>query len=109
MSPEPRAPPKTVFWFDHCTPSPSSLPHHMFGRNKENKKPKKGLNSILLGVVVGGAIGSVVGMSVAPESGKETRKKIGHIFKKLCKIKKKTNSPDQESITAEELRKVPHD
>ncbi|MBT3864998.1 YtxH domain-containing protein [Candidatus Peregrinibacteria bacterium] len=60
----------------------------MFGSKKEKKLGKK-LNNVMMGVVIGGAIGSVVGMSVAPEKGKTTRKKLGTFIKKLWQKKPK--------------------
>jgi len=94
----------------------------MFGKKKEDKKSGKGINNILLGVIIGGAIGSVVGMTVAPEEGKTTRKKLGSFLKRIVKREHKSlrshkiqrqitldQSLDQEVQTAEDLRKIPHD
>ena len=45
--------------------------------NKKDKKKKKGVvDKVVMGAIIGGAIGSVVGITVAPKSGKETRKDI---------------------------------
>lgn len=46
-------------------------------KKKGLKKVRKKLDKILLGVVVGGAVGSILGLTLAPKSGKETRKIIG--------------------------------
>jgi len=55
-----------------------------------NEKPKKGIgkkvDKLLLGVIVGGAVGSILGLTLAPKSGKETRKNIAE---KLNKSRKK--------------------
>jgi len=43
---------------------------------KSKKGVKKTLDKLLLGVVIGGAVGSILGVTLAPKSGKETRKMI---------------------------------
>lgn len=48
----------------------------MTNEKKKTKGVRKSMSKLLLGVVVGGAVGSVVGMTLAPKSGKETRKII---------------------------------
>jgi gas vesicle protein len=46
-------------------------------KKKLKKKKKKGVvDKLVMGGIIGGAIGSVIGMSVAPKSGRETRKYI---------------------------------
>ena len=58
------------------------------------KKVKGRLDKILLGVVVGGAVGSILGVTLAPKSGKETRKIIGqkgkNTWKKVSDIMEET-------------------
>ncbi len=41
------------------------------------KSMRKKIDRLLLGVVVGGAVGSILGVTLAPKSGKETRKMMG--------------------------------
>lgn len=44
---------------------------------KEKKKKggiRKRIDKLFLGVIVGGAVGSILGLTLAPKSGKETRK-----------------------------------
>lgn len=56
-----------VFFSFKMTPVPS---------RKSKKGVKKTLDKLLLGVVIGGAVGSILGVTLAPKSGKETRKMI---------------------------------
>lgn len=42
---------------------------------KEQKKKKK-VDTLVKGLIIGGAIGSVLGVTLAPKSGKETRQII---------------------------------
>lgn len=42
----------------------------------DKDKPAKGIDKLVMGAIIGGAIGSVLGMTFAPKSGKETRKRI---------------------------------
>jgi len=66
------------------------------------KKVKTKLDKVLLGVVVGGAVGSILGLTLAPKSGKETRKIIEEnskkVWKKAAEVlnsrKKKPESPE---------------
>lgn len=39
----------------------------------DDKKIHKKLDSLIMGVILGGAIGSVLGLTLAPRKGKETR------------------------------------
>lgn len=60
----------------------------MFGRRKQDDNEKKGgkvtsINRLIVGAVIGAAVGSVVGATLAPKSGKETRKAIADEFDKL--------------------------
>ena len=51
----------------------------MFGFDKKKKifeRKHKGLDQILMGVILGGAIGSVLGIGLATKKGSETRKYI---------------------------------
>lgn len=70
----------------------------MFGFNKkkkENKEKKQGgLDKILLGIVLGGAIGSVLGIGLAPKKGSDTRKLIS---KKANQFYKDAKEAVQES------------
>jgi len=85
----------------------------------KKKEIGKKVNNVMLGVIIGGAIGSVVGMSVAPEEGKQTRKKIGDFAKNLLKkrrhkkIKRKSQKTQtfdgQLSENTEDFRKIPHE
>lgn len=48
-----------------------------FKKKKSDPSKKKGVvDKIVMGTILGGAIGSVVGITLAPKSGKETRKYI---------------------------------
>ena len=42
----------------------------------KKKKVGKGMFKVLTGFIVGGAIGSILGLTLAPQSGKDTRKAI---------------------------------
>lgn len=42
----------------------------------DDKKIHKKLDSLIMGVILGGAIGSVLGLTLAPRKGKETREII---------------------------------
>jgi gas vesicle protein len=51
----------------------------MFGFNKKKKEEQKkhrGLDKIVMGMILGGAIGSVLGIGLAPKKGSDTRKLI---------------------------------
>ena len=43
---------------------------------EEDKKIHKKLDSLIMGVILGGAVGSVLGLTLAPRKGKETREII---------------------------------
>lgn len=49
----------------------------MFGKKKDTsgkpRKKKSSLDKLVMGAIVGGAVGSVIGMSIAPNTGKDTR------------------------------------
>ena len=81
----------------------------MFGFNKkkkENKPAKKqsGLDKILMGMVVGGAIGSVIGVGLAPKKGSETRKEVskkaGKLFGGLRGIFRRSPKDDKSVVSA---------
>jgi gas vesicle protein len=48
----------------------------MFFKKKKKSLEKKKDTSIVMGLIVGGAIGSVISLLFAPDSGKNTRKKV---------------------------------
>ena len=56
----------------------------MFDFGKKKQPKHRGLDKILMGVILGGAIGSVLGIGFAPKKGKDTRKiisqKAGQLF-----------------------------
>ncbi len=49
---------------------------YMNEEQKESKGLRKKMDKLLLGVVIGGAVGSILGVTLAPKSGKETRKEL---------------------------------
>lgn len=93
-----------------------------FGKNKKKeeqpKKKQSGLDKILMGIVVGGAIGSVLGIGFAPKKGSETRKDLSKqagklinsartAFNENVKINKEPNSkPGQRSGESGQFRAV---
>ena len=48
--------------------------------------PKKKKSKLLAGIIIGSAIGSVIGVSMAPQSGKDTRANIADKGKKTWNI-----------------------
>ncbi len=62
-----------------------------FKKNKKNlstnsiNPQKKGKQSLITGIVVGGAIGSVLSLLFAPRKGSETRKKVYKTSKDIYK------------------------
>ena len=61
---------------------------------------KKSVNKAILGLVIGAAVGSVIGVSVAPDKGSKTRKKLkkGTVgFLKILPNKKKQSRGNLDS------------
>lgn len=58
---------------------------------EQNTEKKKGgaLEKVVMGVIIGGAIGSVLGVTLAPKSGKQTRKIITQKSSQFVKTHKK--------------------
>jgi len=75
----------------------------MFGFNKKKEqKPKTkhtGIDKILMGMILGGAIGSVIGIGLAPKKGSETRKLISKKANQLFNDAKDAVSEVAEKIT----------
>ena len=76
---------------------------------KEGKKEKGKMDKLVMGAIMGVAIGSVVGMTVAPKSGKETRKLIINKEEKLRKgiIKKFLAKRAKRKQSKHTLKKIP--
>lgn len=58
-------------------------------QNPDKKKKGGTFEKIVMSVIIGGAIGSVLGVTLAPKSGKETRKMITQKSSQFLKTHKK--------------------
>lgn len=93
----------------------------MFGRKKkkkeeelrreesEEKKDKSKVDKLVMGAIMGVAIGSVVGMTIAPKSGKETRKMIVEKEEKIRKgiVRRFLEKRAKRKKEKHELKKIP--
>jgi gas vesicle protein len=94
----------------------------MFGRKKKKKeeekilqeesgqkKEKSKVDKLVMGAIMGVAIGSVVGMTIAPKSGKETRKLIMEKEEKIRKgiIRRFLEKRAKRKQKKQELKKIP--
>jgi hypothetical protein len=70
----------------HFIKKKGTLPFVETKKKKQRlKKFRKKVDKLLLGAVVGGAVGSILGVTLAPKSGRETRKLIGEKGKEAWK------------------------
>lgn len=73
-----------------------------------SKKSK--IDKIIMGAIIGGAIGSVIGVTLAPKSGKETRKMLKEkgkdVFKKGEELKIKLTKEHREGMKDRKIWKL---
>ncbi len=87
----------------------------MFGFNKKKKqrdqanKKQSGLDKILMGAIVGGAIGSVLGVGLAPKKGSDTRKDLGKQAGKLLKTARNSINSNAGKFLHQKATKNPSD
>ena len=68
----------------------------------EGDAPKKGesmLDKIIFGLLIGGAIGSVLGLTVAPDKGKNVRKRLGKKGRKISERSREILDENEDAVS----------